>query len=115
MTSNIMCNACGNVFDVKTILTKKHGDYEVQYFVCPQCGRKYQIITTDSKLREVIQQRKQINRKFQLMRNKHFKKETIQKLETELSKVKEESERMAKSLKEIGESILMQAGENSVI
>lgn len=115
MTSNIKCDACGNIFDVKKILTKKQGDYEVQYFVCPHCRRKYQIITTDSELREVIKRRIQLNAKFQLMRNKNFKKETIQKLETELSKVKEKSERMAKSLKEIGESILMQEGENSVI
>ncbi len=99
MTSNIMCNACGNIFDVKKILTKKHGDYEVQYFVCPKCERKYQIITTDSKLRDLIRQRKRIDRKFQLMRGKHFRKEAIQKMEFELSEVKKASERMAKGLK----------------
>lgn len=112
MTSNIMCNACGNIFDVKKILAKKHGDYEVQYFVCPKCGQKYQIITTDSKLRDLIQRRKRIDRKFQLMRGKHFRKEAIQNLELELSEVKSTSERMAKDLKEVGERILMQDGKN---
>ncbi|MDD6301206.1 MAG: hypothetical protein PUA58_05670 [Ruminococcus sp.] len=115
MTSNIKCNTCGNIFDVKKILAKKCGDYEVQYFACTKCGQKYQIITTDSKLRDLIQRRKRIDRKFQLMRGKHFRKEAIQKMEFELSEVKEVSERMAKDLKEVGERILMQDGESSAI
>lgn len=116
MNRTIECNSCHKNFglDERSIKTVNDGDYEVQYFVCPHCHAKYQIITTDTKMRDIIQKRKQLRRKFQLVQKKHFRESTLRTMQKEDLSLKAECESMVENLKKIGEEILRKDENNGV-
>ena len=57
MTDLVKCDRCGTPFSIQTagIRATWSGDYMVQYFTCPGCHHRYQILTTDTELRQTIQ------------------------------------------------------------
>ena len=57
----IRCDACGYTFKYSRIKVKKQkvrDDIEQTYFLCPKCGKKYVVLTTDTVIRKLIQKRK---------------------------------------------------------
>lgn len=58
MTDLVKCDRCGTPFSIQTagIRSTWSGDYMVQYFTCPGCHHRYQILTTDTELRQTVQQ-----------------------------------------------------------
>lgn len=112
MTDLVTCNSCGTQFSVKTagIRTVRSGDYEVQYFTCPGCHRRYQILTTDTELREGIRQREQINEKISLGQAKHFRPKTMNKYWNEANDMDEKLKKMRNDLREKGKEILEKLG-----
>ena len=62
MTDLVKCDRCGTPFSIQTagIRSTWSGDYMVQYFTCPGCHHRYQILTTDTELRQTVQQHKKI-------------------------------------------------------
>ena len=47
MTDLVKCDRCGTPFSIQTagIRSTWSGDYMVQYFTCPGCHHRYQILT----------------------------------------------------------------------
>ena len=68
MTDLVKCDRCGTPFSIQTagIRATWSGDYMVQYFTCPGCHHRYQILTTDTELRQTIQRHKAIAAKIKL-------------------------------------------------
>ena len=75
MTDLVKCDRCGTPFSIQTagIRSTWSGDYMVQYFTCPGCHHRYQILTTDTELRQTIQRHKAIAAKIKLGQTKHFR------------------------------------------
>ena len=55
MTDLVKCDRCGTPFSIQTagIRSTWSGDYMVQYFTCPGCHHRYQILTTNT-IRQVL-------------------------------------------------------------
>ncbi len=107
-TKRIDCNKCGQAFtlDDSRLGLIQDGDLEVQYFSCPACGAKYHILTTDSKMRDLIKRRKAVQLKFKAARAKRFKERTFKKYQREYEQIKKEQEKIFSGLKAQGEKIL---------
>lgn len=58
MTDLVKCDRCGTPFSIQTagIRSTWSGDYMVQYFTCPGCHHRYQILTTDTELRQLFRE-----------------------------------------------------------
>ena len=72
MTDLVKCDRCGTPFSIQTagIRSTWSGDYMVQYFTCPGCHHRYQILTTDTELRQTVQQHKKIAAKIRMGKSK---------------------------------------------
>ena len=105
---NVSCDECQKEFwlDRPHILTLTSGDYEVQYFQCPYCRKKYHVLTSDPEMRSMIGERSRIAGSIRLARTKHFKEATIKKMIVKLDKIKQQQMEKEKELKPIGERIL---------
>lgn len=86
MTDLVKCDRCGTPFSIQTagIRATWSGDYMVQYFTCPGCHHRYQILTTDTELRQTIQRHKAIAAKIKLGQTKHFRPGTLKKYQAEM-------------------------------
>ncbi len=102
------CNECGAQFviDDSRIASIKEGDLEVQYFTCPSCGAKYLFFATDSRMRELVRQRKAIQMKIKAAHAKRFKERTFKKYMKEYEEIKKAQEELFPELKARGEKIL---------
>lgn len=102
------CNKCGAQFaiDDSRIASIKEGDLEVQYFSCPSCGAKYPFFVTDSKMRELVRQRKDVQTKIKAARAKRFQERTFKKYMKEYEKIKKAQEEIFPELQARGEKIL---------
>lgn len=102
------CDVCGYGITVNDIQVRmlRSGDLEVQYFSCPVCHTKYQILITDSKMRKLIERRKAVQMQIKAARAKKFKERTFKKYLRENEKIKKEQEKMLPSLKAQGEKLL---------
>lgn len=107
---NVSCDECQKEFwlDRPHILTMTSGDYEVQYFQCPYCRKKYHVLTSDAEMRGLIGERSRIAGSIRLARAKHFKEATIKKMIVKLDKIKQQQEEKEKELKPIGEQLLIE-------
>lgn len=108
MNRQIMCDKCGNDFTVGEPLRGaiEDGDFRVEYFSCPDCGVKYQIITTDTAMRNLIEKRKAVQRKIRLAQSKGFRESTMRSYIKERDQIIKEQERLLPDLKQRGEEIL---------
>lgn len=104
----IDCNKCGQQFtmDDSRLGSMRDGDLEVQYFSCPACGTKYHILTTDSKMRDLIKRREAVQLKIKAAHAKRFKERTFKKYLREYEQIKKEQMEMFPVLKAQGEKIL---------
>jgi hypothetical protein len=86
------CNECGELFAQKGIRLqeKRLGEYEVQYFACPFCGKKYQILTTDEDMRELIERKKEIWRGIRMAGQGNVGQRTIKRYKKKLAIVDKE-------------------------
>lgn len=102
------CNKCGErfVLDDTHLGVIKEGDLEVRFFRCPACGWRYNILTTDSKMRDLIDRRNAVQSKIRLAKAKKFKERTFRKYMQELDQIKKEQEKLMPELKAQGEKIL---------
>ncbi|APH22607.1 putative phage transglycosylase [Clostridium botulinum] len=53
----VSCNKCNKDFEIE-IKTKYYYKLEIQYFICPHCGKKYTYAVIDDYIRE---KRKELN------------------------------------------------------
>lgn len=113
MTDLVKCDRCGTPFSIQTagIRSTWSGDYMVQYFTCPGCHHRYQILTTDTKLRQTVQQHKKIAAKIRMGKSKNFRPGTLKKYQAEMEKLEAEQKKRRDELMDKGNEILAQLGE----
>ena len=106
--NNITCDKCGQVFalDISCFGTVQKDDLIVQYFFCPGCGTKYQYLTSDTKMRELMERRKAVQKQVLAGHAKRFRRKTLRKYEREIEQIKQEQQQIMPALKEAGEKIL---------
>ena len=102
----MICNRCGQSFQAGNIYCVEEGELAVQAFDCPLCGQAYQVLTTDRKMRELIERRKAVRQAIRVARAKKFSEKTFRRYERELQKIKREQEVMLPKLKKMGDTIL---------
>jgi len=112
MTDLVKCDRCGTPFSIQTagIRATWSGDYMVQYFTCPGCHHRYQILTTDTELRQTIQRHKAIAAKIKLGQTKHFRPGTLKKYQAEMEKLEAEQKKRRDELLDKGNEILAALG-----
>lgn len=95
MTDLVKCDRCGTPFSIQTagIRSTWSGDYMVQYFTCPGCHHRYQILTTDTELRQTVQQHKKIAAKIRMGQSKNFRPGTLKKYQAEMKKLEAEQKK----------------------
>lgn len=111
MNKPVICDKCGELFSPGEMQTVASGEYQTQYFVCPYCGFKAHVLTTNEKMRGLIEQRRAIARKVKLGRLKKFREKTLQGYLDEDGKLKAEQEKLLPTLKKKGKEILRAAEE----
>ena len=104
----INCTTCGQQFTVDNYCLRsiQDGDLEIQYFSCPACGAEYHVLTTDSKMRSLIERRKAVQLKIKAAHAKRFKERTFKKYLREYEQIKKEQVKIFPELKAQGEKIL---------
>lgn len=104
----IDCNKCGRQFAEADYCLRsiQDGDLEIQYFSCPACGAEYHVLTTDSKMRSLIERRKAVQLKIKAAHAKRFKERTFKKYLREYEQIKKEQVKIFPKLKAQGEKIL---------
>lgn len=112
----IDCNKCGQQFtmDDSRLGSLWSGDLEVQYFSCPACGTKYHILTTNSKMRDLIERRKAVQLKIKAAHAKKFQECTFKKYLREYEQIKKEQEDLLPELRARGEKLLAEIGETEM-
>ena len=112
MTDLVKCDRCGTPFSIQTagIRSTWSGDYMVQYFTCPGCRHRYQILTTDTELRQTVQQHKLCTIGRCLI---FFQREllTLKKYQAEMKKLEAEQKKRRDELMDKGNEILAHLGE----
>lgn len=105
---SVTCDKCGASFiiDDSRFASITEGDLEVQYFSCPSCGAKYLSFASDSKMRDLIQQRRAVQTKIQAARAKMFKAQVIKKYMREYEKIKKKQEKLLPDLRARGWKVL---------
>ena len=121
MTDLVKCDRCGTPFSIQTagIRSTWSGDYMVQYFTCPGCHHRYQILTTDTELRQTVQQHKKIAAKIRMGKSKNFRPGTLKKYQAEMEKLDDRQihihtilhQNKGDELMDKGNEILAQLGE----
>ena len=116
------CDACEKDFDYskETIEKMTEGEYEVQYLRCPHCGKKYHVLTIDSKMRALVNERRKIANKLRVFKYKmskgiHVHQKAVTKLQKEDRRLKNEQMKMLSELKKIGTEILAKADQPEVV
>jgi transposase-like protein len=102
------CNECGKLFSQNSIRLqeKRVGEYVVQYFTCPFCGKKYQVLTTDEEMRALIERKKEIWRGMRLAGQRKGGERTVKRYKKKLIAVDKEIKLRLAHLSELGEDIL---------
>lgn len=113
MTDLVKCDRCGTPFSIQTagVRSTWSGDYMVQYFTCPGCHHRYQILTTDTELRQTVERHKKIAAKIRMGQSKHFRPGTLKKYQAEMEKLEAEQKKRRDELMDKGNEILAQLGE----
>jgi len=101
-----ICNKCGYEFYISDLSTIAKDDLLVKYFACPACGEKYHVFTSDSKMRELVEQRQAIQTKIRIGHAHKFRKQELQKYAQKLAKINREQKKIMPQLEKLGEEIL---------
>lgn len=104
----IICNKCGAEFSAgrSDILTLADGEIEVQYFTCPKCSWRYQVLTTDAEFRELIERRKKLTKQIRMAHVKKFREKVIRGYEQKLADIESLQKQSRQRLKRRGEELL---------
>ena len=102
------CDACHRYMSTKSLQfgIARDGEYEVTYFACPMCGRKYQVLTTDEELRALQDRQKEVREKINQGREKRFRPKTMKQYAKEARRIAEGMKTRAYELRQIGDRIL---------
>ncbi len=107
------CDVCEKDFDYTQESLEKmtEGEYEVDYFTCPHCGKKYHVFTIDNRMRELVTERRKIANQLRVFKVRMSKGITvhqkhISKLQREDRKLKQQQMDLFHDLKKIGVEIL---------
>lgn len=111
----VICNKCGEYIVPSDQQAQQivAGDLQVQFFECPFCLARYQIITTDTKMRELISARQTWQKQVRIAQKKHFRQSTIERYEREIEKIKALQKKLMPALKQRGVEILRAESEES--
>lgn len=103
MTDLVKCDRCGTPFSIQTagIRSTWSGDYMVQYFTCPGCHHRYQILTTDTELRQTVERHEKIAAKIRMGQSKHFRPGTLKKYQAEMEKLEAEQKKRTRGKAEV--------------
>ena len=104
----ILCNACNRMISVKGLKTgvMERDEYEVTFFYCPLCGKRYLIKITDPAARQMESDLRTMRDKIAVGRQKGFRLKTLQQYARNAKKLMGEMARHAAELKETGEQII---------
>lgn len=107
----VTCNACGKDFEIRedSICSVSPGEITVRYYSCPECGCKYQILTSDEEMRKLIVERQQLVQKIAIGRAHKFRSSVMQRYIWEEQKLAYRLKKKRKALKDIGEKILQES------
>lgn len=106
MDEFVICNRCGESFSMGEISQITDGDIEVQFFCCTNCGKAYHILTTDSEMRKLIDQRCAVARKISRSIAAKCREKTLRRHMQEDAKIKKAQEAIAPELKKRGEELI---------
>lgn len=108
----ILCNDCQRRISIRGIRMQQaeRGEYRVEFFTCPHCGRAYHVNTTDEKQRELLEQRAVAMRRLQMASGFRFREKTIKSLRKIAKDAERELKERAPELRKIGEEILKDGG-----
>lgn len=114
----IRCDKCGKLMAAKGLKLRvvEQGEYQVQYFACPNCGATYQTVTTDSEQRWLIATRLAELEKRAVAVKQQFRTKTIKRHWGKAKEIERRINERAEALRTIGEDILHQEeGKNGPI
>ena len=107
------CNECGKEFEYSEGMLEKlvDGQYEVQYFTCPYCGKRYQVLTIDDQMRMLVMQRRKIGNLLRVYKTRISKgisvhQKHVLKAQKEDRRLKNEQMKLLADLKKKGEELL---------
>lgn len=108
MNQLVLCDACKRSIGIGGIMIQnlRVGEYEVSFFCCPHCGRKYLINTTDTEQRRLIGEQRVQRDKIRAGRAKSFKMKTIRRYMKAAEKAKRQAEQRAGDLNQIGAALI---------
>lgn len=52
----IICDVCDARIEEPTAITRREGDLEITFFLCPFCGKEYLVSVTDGELRGDVEE-----------------------------------------------------------
>ena len=111
MTDLVKCDRCGTPFSIQTAgIRSSWWDSRVRFFPCPGCHHRYQILTTDTELRQTVQQHKKIAAKIRMGQSKNFRPGTLKKYQAEMKKLEAEQKKRLDDLMDKGNEILAALG-----
>ena len=96
---------CRNDTDVSAYRNVLH-DFEVVYVRCPKCGKKYQIITTDTEMRALIKKRNSLEKLIKRACERNLKATTINSYIRQRDRIMKIQKRLNEYLFPMGEEIL---------
>lgn len=86
--------------------TLQKDDFEVVYVRCPKCGKKYQIITTDTEMRALIKKRNSLEKLIKDAFDRRLKQSTIKNYIGQRDRIMKIQRRLNEYLFPIGQQIL---------
>ena len=86
--------------------TLQKDDFEVVYVRCPKCGKKYQIITTDTEMRALIKKRNSLEKLIKDAFDRRLKQSTIRNYIGQRDRIMKIQRRLNEYLFPIGQEIL---------
>ncbi|MDE5945956.1 MAG: hypothetical protein K2G63_01415 [Oscillospiraceae bacterium] len=115
MNKCVTCDKCGHDFAIapENCGEIHKGDIIVQYFYCTKCNAKYHILTTNTTMRKLIEQRVAIQNKITRCRENILPLGTIQKLQHKLDRLIVRQKKLMPNLKKRGEEILNDGDNNA--
>ncbi len=77
---NITCNICGKNFELERpdLIEQRIDDLNIQYYVCPHCGKKYIVFAADVEMLGLVQLREEYERKIRTAVLKKFRRKIIE-------------------------------------
>lgn len=108
MIKNVTCDKCGHEFTVNQADFKeiRRNDIIVQYFSCPMCFTKYNVCTTNPKMRRLIRKRLDIQNEIASCNVKPVSARKAHRIQAGLDKVTAQQEKLLPELRRRGEKIL---------